>query len=77
MNPVAIPDHETRGESQQLIEPTFSLNDFFGQPKWPVRADERNAVETFDDYQVRTPCCSFTTVRPCTSSTPCPFSNFF
>ena len=44
-NPVAIPDHESRAESQEHVEPSYSLADFFGQPRWPTRADERLGVE--------------------------------
>lgn len=53
-NSVAIPnskDHR-QGESHEHVPNSYQLSDFFGQPRWPVRADERLGVETFDDYQV-------------------------
>ena len=52
-NPVAIPDSKDhrRGESTEHVEPSYQLADFFGKPRWPVRADERLGRETFDDYE--------------------------
>lgn len=54
-NPVAIPNSKDNraGEPHGHVEPSYQLADFFGQPRWPTRADERLSVESKLMYTFR------------------------